>query len=282
MSLFTDRDFVTREMMLALDSEVAEVASSENITIEGDYSVIRQAWEECANTLIGRTVGFHGQRLVQLNQIVVDDALVARMGHIERWMLARAFVLFYQNAIARTVEDRYKVKLELHELNEKKHWRGLYDAGVQILHNPLPCPGALREISAGLFGESNITASGTAATTQTSVDVAITWLDSRRYVSATYRQNGESGPSQRLSFLIPDGKLLSVNIAGLTAPPFATHWNLYVGPAGGQMYLQNANPIPILTSTFTLSGEPVFGGIKSHMGQVPESNLILRNQVPRG
>lgn len=281
MPLFTDRDFITREMMIALDSEVGEVATAESITVEGDYSVIRQAWEECANILAARTIGFTGQRLIALNQIVVNDAAVARMGHIERWMLERAFVLMYQNAIARTVDDRYKVKLELHELNEKKHWRGLYDAGLQIVASPLPCPGAVHEIAVGVFGEANITSSGSALTSQTSVDVAISWVDSRRYSSALDPRNGESGPSERLSFVIPDGKLLSVNLNGLVPPTSASHWNLYAGAPSGPMFLQNTTPIPIGTGAFALAAAPNLAGAQSRIGQIPEWTLKFRNQVPR-
>lgn len=119
---------------------------------------------------------------------------------------------------------------------------------------------------------------GTNANATTLYDVAVTWVEQTRYLSPKTKGNSESAPSARatgisvttanvlhvdISVLNPPNGLNPLNSAlgqGLVIPGIASGWNVYVGAQGGTLFLQNATPIAIGTTGYTLAGAPVLSG----------------------
>lgn len=198
--------------------------------------------------------------------------------------------------------DRYKVKKEEYE----KEWKYTYyprvmHYGMPVVSRPLPCPGAIHEVNAGTFGTSNVsTVAGTNANASTTYDVAITWVDTAQgYLSATSKGFGESGPSARVQQTVASANVIRTSLAGLTSPAgasplsqqlgqglflygSATGWNVYVGTPGGTLYLQNATPIPIATTTYTLAGAPVLSGNQADQGQPANQVYTMQRTLDRG
>ena len=312
MSLFVDDDFVTVDHLMALDPEVLEIASAEGIATEGDGSVVRQAWDECADRLLEAIQTFGGELVetpgtitsgwffssskprVRLNQIVVSPQYGRRTSTLQRWMTYRALALFYRAAMNRRVSDRYETKYDRMMDESRRMWRSLFASGLPVVLNPLPCPGAVHEIHAGEFDSTAVTTIPGPGAPEGSYDVAITWVDGTAYVSPENKGNAESGPSRVLPIFVPADQLIQVSIAGLIPPGSAqyrgeatrkaTGWNIYVGEAGsGRLYQQNVAPIPLTTTSYSVAGPPALGvPYLLDSGQRADFNLTFQNIVGRG
>jgi hypothetical protein len=69
---------------------------------------------------------------------------------------------------------------------------------------------------------------------------------------------------------------------GVYSPLQATHWNVYVGRDGDQnLWLQNANPIPVGTQSFTLPNAPLLSGNALISGQSEDFNYAFQNVLSR-
>jgi hypothetical protein len=311
--LFTDDDLLTAEALTAVDPEVPEVAATEGIATEGENSILRAAWEECANTLLAKMEQFGGgldeattpfglgtaRSRVHLTQIVASDPYPRKLSALQRWMLYVALQLFYRAATNRTVSDRYEAKRERFETDAERHWKTLAAFGLPVVQEPLPCPGALHEHNSGTWTAANLTGVAGGAQAATTYEVAITWVDGSRYQSAAAKGNAESGPSQTLAFTVPVNQLLRVDITSLVAPTAAnqyrwsmadgplallnpTGWNLYVGRPDEGLWLQNGQPIPAGTKTYTLAGAPGLSGTPLDPGQKPDARYAFRPILQRG
>lgn len=312
--LFTDDDLLTSADLAALDSEVTEVAAAEDLVVEGEGSILRQAWEECANEILARMEAFGTELMfagvgrwssaggtrsrVYLTQIVATDAYARKLSALQRWVLYRALVLFYRAATNRTVNDRHALKRAQYAEDAKQHWKALWRRGLPVVLEPLPCPGALHEWNAGVWDGTKVTGVAGGASAATTYAVAITWVDQSRYQSPTAKGNAESAGSRVLAYTLPANELLQVSIAGLQPPDgipaartpadgtfrtlVATGWNVYVGAAEGPLYLQNPAPVPIGISSYTLTAAPVLGGAVLDPGQVPDTNFTFQNTLQRG
>lgn len=203
--------------------------------------------------------------------------------------------------------------------NEK--WSLLRSTGIPYIRLPLPAPGAIFEQGYGTWSAANnlaqVTQAGTAAAGP--YFVAITWVCQTGtandfYISPTNKQNSESGPSQvyptndspqiLASITLIAGNALQVGIANLTPPSgmvplaeasitgvtqgtmIATGWNLYVGLPDdqsnpGTLYLQNALPIPVAQTTYTLATDPVLSGYTMGPGQYPDANMPVGDLMMR-
>lgn len=306
--LFTDGDLLTQQDMVALDPEVPEVASAEGLIVEGDGSILRQAWDECANEVLGRMEAFGGRMgmpgqdgqvaRVALSQIVATDAYAHKLSALQRWVLYRGMAMFYRAATSRSLNDRHAMKMEQFREDAREQWKALWRRGLPVVHQPLPCPGALHERGAGDWGFESLSSVAGGGDPEATVLVAITWVDGSRYQGPLARGNAESAGSRPVGFEIPMQERLRVAIAGLRPPdgvpstqtpadgPYrtlvATGWNIYVGLLQGPLYLQNATPIPVADETYTFAAAPVFAGPQLDAGQVPEVNLVWQNVLQRG
>lgn len=312
--LFTDSDVLSAGDLAALDAEVAEVAAAEDLIIDGEGSILRQAWEECANEILARMEAFGGhlvfagggswggrtgtQSRVYLTQIVASDAYARKLSALQRWVLYRALVLFYRAAMNRTVNDRHALKMAQFESDARRHWKALWSRGLPVVWEALPCPGALHEWNAGAWDGANLEGVPGGADPERTYTVAVTWVDGSRYQSATAKGNAESGPSQVLAYTLPANELLRVDIGTLHPPDgrpgartpadgafrtlTATGWNVYVGAAEGPLYLQNGTPLPVGETVYSLPGAPLLAGAVLDPGQVPDTNFTFQNVLQRG
>ena len=320
MSLLIDSDCVTQADMVALDPEVATVATAEGFTVTGDGSIIRQAWDECADTLTESMQAFGGDIIawpgsitaygafgisrprLRLNQIVVTPTYGRRDSTLRRWMIYRAMALFYRAAANRLIKDRYETKWQRYEAESKKIWWNLWSNGLPMIAIPMAAPGALHDYYAGSWAASNLANVSASSTAGGSFNVVITWVDQTSgYVNSLNKNNAEGGPSAMLTTTVPANDVLQVNINGLNPPsmvqqpnrgiaegPYitrnATAWNVYVGSPtdpNGLMYLQNSTPIPVSTLSYTLAGDPVLSGALLQPGQVPDSNFAFQKTLQR-
>ena len=115
--------------------------------------------------------------------------------------------------------------------------------------------------------------------------------DATKYVSSLLPGNAESNPSTTLTTTVAADHVLGVSIASLTPPngyqdpstrilcvviPLAaTGWNVYVGPSGGVLTLQNATPIPIWTTSYQLALNPTTTGVPVGVGQYADRVLSM-------
>ena len=326
MSLLIDQDFVTQADMIAIDGETAEVADAEGLTIGGDGGIVRQAWDECSDELMEGWQAFGGDIIawpgtlttygafgicrprLRLNQIVVNSPYELRRAPLYRWMIYSALVAFYRSAASRRSVDRYEKKWNNYAAEVKRRWQMLTGTGLPMVALPLACPGAVHELMAGAWSASNVAAvAGGTMAAETVFDIAITWVDGTQYISPQNTQNCESGPSATVTLTVPAGQVLQVSTTGLNPPnktsamlkrgiadgPYmtrtATGWNVYAGPTGGALALQNAAPIPVATHTYTLADAPIAAapgvdGVGAPMldGQFPDANYTFMRVCQRG
>ena len=286
MSLYIDNDVVTVEHLAAVDPEIQDIASTEGISVD---AVIGANWNECADRLleslqcIGDGSWGTARLRVELHQIVTSSRYGSRTSTLQRWMIHGALVRFYRAAINRRLLDRYAAKYERAEEEAKRAWRRLVSAGLPVVIDPLPCPGAAHDKGVGRWDASAVsTVSGSGAAAG-SYDVAITWVS----------DGVESGPSAIVRAITSESETLRVSISGLIAPGSAqyrgaaqrtaTGWNVYVGEADSDLlWLQNSAPISLDNPTYVLPGAPVSDTIQMGDGQAADYTLTLQNVVGRG
>lgn len=115
--------------------------------------------------------------------------------------------------------------------------------------------------------------------------------DNTKYVSFANPGNAESNPSPIQTVTVASGNILKVDITSLTPPngyqdpsarilcvviPLAaTGWNVYVGPSGGILTLQNSSPIPIWTTSYQLAADPTITGVPVGVGQYADRILSM-------
>ena len=244
------------------------------------------------NVGIGNSV----RQKASLQQVVVSSDTLNQWGWIKHWVVYWALSMFYRDAFARTDGDRYDKKLKYYtELITRKIKPNIYTMGIPIVIRPLSCPGAVFERISGSWDSSNVSLhSGTGVSNGQAYDVAISYCDMSdwtRYQSVAKPNNAESDISQIVTVMPTTGQEISINISTLNPPTgaqhpsqmlvvvvsplTATHWNVYVGKSGGILYLQNATPIPIGITSYTLSSDPVLSGSQYYLGQYADRRLSV-------
>ena len=224
--------------------------------------------------------------------------------HLFRWIKYYVLHDFYRALDSRRDKSRYEKKMLLYADEKKKHWEILKNNGFPIVINPLAAPGATGQYGAGTWGVANLseTAGGAQAST-INYDVSITWCSLPAYVNGANQNGAESGGSSKATISVDASKVIHISIAslnppttnifpaigtadGLYPPMAATHWNVYIRttPASGTtpLFLQNAAPIPIATTTYTLADVPTTTGFQQNAGQpaqynfAPQTNMLWR------
>jgi hypothetical protein len=321
--LWTDATFVNTADLLAIDAEMTDVATANNVDVANH--TIPQAIRECGTELLINMQRFGGflssgnisanhlaavfnvggpgvnRTRILLGQIVVDDRHVLT---IKTWVEYYALVLLYRDIFARTKGDRFKIKMEQFSKDLKqKHWPWLRTMGIPIVYRPLPCPGAVNERS-GTWDTSNVGTAASPGAVGGSFYVVTTYVDQSQYLGPAFGvgpnavNNGQSHPSAALHITTAADQAIEVDITSLIPPsgqvdqsqlaqaivtPYrASGWNVFVGTsATGPFYLQNASPIPILTKTYTLAGDPVLSGATPN-GQFTDALYTLQDTLQRG
>ena len=316
--LYTDSDILTLADLIAIDSGIPSIIKANATPFDPSVT-----WNECRSMLLAACQSYGGYLgapgiaahnnaimnvwgtrnvpRVRLNQIITHESQYGSSTNspLKQWLAYRALYLFFRDVSNRLGVDKYQEKEATYKgLADGEAWRRLVQNGLSIVFSPMDAPGAKYGFQSGIWGASNTSsvAGGTNPSVQ-SVQVAITYYDSSRYVSQASKGNGESGPSAILTQQINANQLLKVDITSLTPPngtagqigtaagiytPLnATHWNLYVGDGSGPMYLQQES-IPIATKTWTLAGNPVYSGSLMGLGQFPDQYMPIPEYLMRG
>lgn len=235
---------------------------------------------------------------MRLNQVVAIGPDPSRQD-IKLWLTHSALRALYRAAYARFTKDsdRFERKMDFYATEEIRVWRNIESSGVPVVLSPIPCPGAIREPNAGAWGQANVTAGGSGSTeTGNSYFVAITWTGVP-YVSQTNKANAESGPSATVQISVAAAQVLSVSIVGLNPPSSTTPnvgtadglytqipaagWNIYVGMSADAMYLQNATPLALTTTSHALADAPVLSGYVMGLGQACDFNFSSQRMLHR-
>lgn len=318
--LWTDKIFISLNDLLRFDAEIQSVAESEEINLEGDNGMIRGAIEETSLELQKLMIAYGGylnsgdltanhlaavlnvgignsvRQKALLDQVCVSGDTAATFNWIKQWTLFWTLRIFYRNAFARTVNDRYEKKMEFYKQElDRRVTPSVKALGIPIVLRPLYAPGAVF-VQSGSWTTDNVglvAGPGTLDTTNV-VNVAITYVDMSQanlYVDQTKKNNAESEASDPITLVMQTGNVIEVDITSLVpptgqqnpaqvlvcviSPMKATHWNVYVGLTGRPMYLQNSTPIDINTKTYTLPGDPTFSGYQLGVGQYPDRRLSI-------
>lgn len=238
-------------------------------------------------------------------------------GPISTWMTYWAIVLGYRKLIGRVdpTKDVYLGKYNRYkQITAGEKWSLLRSTGIPYCRLPFPAPGAIYEPGSGTWTSANVTQSAQSGTSGGIFQVAITWVcqtSSVFYVNPLDKNNAESGPSMVHPDVFPTGILqstidanqaMSISIANLTPPTgaiplseasitgvsqgtmIATGWNIYIGSVNSPanyMYLQNATPIPIGVTSYTLPADPILNGYTLSPGQYPDANMPLADLMMR-
>lgn len=230
-----------------------------------------------------------------LSQVCVSGDVPGSSNWIKQWACFWALNCFYRDAFNRTVKDRYEGKMRYYKSElQRRITPTIYALGLPVVLRPLARPAATFERDSGTWDSTNVTAVAGAGTITGSRDVVITYVDmsdSTLYISPTVRNNSESEPADRITLTITTGNVVSVDISSLdpptgvqhpsqilvcvVSPLRATHWNVYVGAVDGTLYLQNTDPIPIATKTYTLAANPATSGPTAGIGQYASRRLSL-------
>lgn len=283
MALYTDKDFLTVDELISLDSSVSEVASVEGIELEGVGGIIHQAIEEAAGILLGKFQDFTyywcGNQLygdstppprIRIGQVVVDSNTTTYWSPLKRWIAFLALRNFYQTASNRKVEDKYQTKVkQIQDDIDRKYWLQLHQTGLPVISFPIPCPGAKYELNQGVWNDANVSTSAATATGGV-FDVAITWKSS----------SDESAPSETITVDVATNHVLAIDITSLNPPQGAVSWNIFAGVQGGSLTLQAT--VPVGTKTYTFDGDPVLSGTVIGRGQAHTANLTFINLFSRG
>jgi hypothetical protein len=217
-------------------------------------------------------------------------------------------VRFFHAAFARvTSNDRYEKKMQTYAKDVQwVYWPRLKSLGLPIVARPLVSPGAVNArafYSSSLMGgrwsvDRNLSVVDSAGSAAKDLVIAVTWVDQSFYKSPVDKYNGESYISPKLSISIDTDKTVVVDITSLRPPTSevdpaqiplavvtslnATGWNIYVGVAGGDLYLQNASPVPVAVKTYTVANNPLTTGYTTDNGQYPELYYTMQDTLQRG
>ncbi len=239
---------------------------------------------------------------VILNQVVTSDRIPNKWSHIKRWVVYRTVCAFYRNVSGRVNEkDRFQGRLLDFSKELKRVQNETFeDLGLPVCYQPLPRPAAAFEYNAGIWGDTNVAAVAGAGTVSGQYDVVITYACSQYYrnsLSLASRGNAESEPSKIVTTTLAPGEVIGVNLTGLVPPDgtqdpgtmalviytplTATHWNIYAGPTGQTLFLQNSTPIPITTTSYALTGDPLLNGPQPGVGQYADRRYQFMKTLQR-
>jgi hypothetical protein len=311
--LWTDALFINTEDLASIDAEVSDIASAENLTVDGINGIAHRSIEESGRQLMrylqnwsgflaGDSLSANhlqavfniGLPAVQRSRVLLDNICINGLNNqfwseLKTWVVYRALVNFFRAASNRAREDRYEEKRQQYLADLTNHvWPEVRAAGIPVVYKPLAAPAALMAHDSGTWLAATADGPGTASDL---FNVAVTYFDS------TASRNCESHPSVAQPVPVSEGSVVTVDISGLNPPnglgnpidiaraiitPLnATHWNLWVGGQNAPMIRQNAAPIPITTKTFTLPGDPVASGPKVGTGQWMDQFLTIQDMIFR-
>lgn len=250
MALFTDGTITTQEDLIAHESRILDLASTEGIDLAAKLDL---AQEEIGVSLSASSpwLSGYGAEGISLRNVAVTAPL-------KLWHAFRSLELVYRDAYGNQFNERYERKAK--QYRELSRWASetLFQIGVGLVWNPLPSPG---------IPELGFVAGPQDAATYF---VRTSWTNS---------SGEESAAGQLAEASIPNGSLLTAKTA--QAPANATGWNVYVGTTVEGLSLQNQGPLG-LGATWTEAGSGLVAGRAPGQGQEPSCLRGLPRVLERG
>ena len=166
--LYTDGTWINVDDLLAADSDIASVADTESIDLEG---ALKRVTGECGQDLLTALVNFSmsgSQNLsgVHINAVLGNSSVSsrARLGQIvahslspginspiKTWVTYSILAALYLDARSGKNGERYDLRLERFSKRADDAWLMLCELGIPIVNYPLPCPGAVFEPEMGTW-----------------------------------------------------------------------------------------------------------------------------------
>lgn len=319
--LWTDRDWITPADLYALDREIYDIASAEELVLRDREGSIHQGIAEASvelNTILQvyngefalggvsgghlaavRNVGvtgFYQTPRLHLSQIVVSSDRPDMPSALRRWAQYSVLAYIYRQASLTKLDDRHQQKLDVALDMISRRWKPyLYAEGVPAIVSPLAAPGALWERGTGTWDHSCITTAAGGAASEMEVDIAISFTG-EDYVDQDDQGNAESAISEPVRVVIPASEQVTIDITTLTpldtqpkqtaytlqyTPLTTTGWNVWIGAANRDLYLQQASPIAIATKTYGPVTPTLSGTAMQHEGQYPDAKYIVQRVTQR-
>ena len=217
MALFTDGGISDLEDLIALDSQLLDVATVEGIDVTRKLASAQEQIGLELITMLNR-LDFVAEPFWVSSQPRLKDVVVTTP--LKLWHTYRALEMVYSDAYSSQLNDRYAAKRDQFHEAALEACEKLIQIGVGVVSHPVPqatppqviaVPGNLPD---GIYY------------------VTMAWLNSL----------GEEATSAVPAVITLSASTLQVQPA--PAPATATTWNVYVGHAPEAMVLQNSSPIP--------------------------------------
>lgn len=245
MALLADGGLNTADSLRVHDSGVLDVTTSESIEPGAKLALA------LAELMDETSLYLAGEGSFRIEQVAVNPCLI-------RWHACRTLALIYRDAYFSQHNDRYGERWRHWEQQSKLAREVFVDLGVPIVANPLRRP-----------------ESPAASWTAGEFSPATYWIQ----ITAVDSSGQESAPSEATAVSVTAAHQLSVSAPGLD--PAAAGWNLYIGPAEGQLHRQNSIALD-RTSTWQQISDTATSAAKPGEGQAATIRVYRRRRLPRG
>ena len=250
--LFTDAILSTVADLADYESEIQNMASTEVINLD---TKLRLAQSELGIELLATSVLPDTNRVrnaFTLDQVVVTDAL-------KLWHVFHTLSIVFRDAYNRKLNDKYLPKWNEYRDLAKTTAGQYLTIGVALVLQPLPAP-----------GEPTLTGVAGGSLPATNYFARTTWVNSA---------GQESGPSQAVATVLPDGQLLVIETP---APPSqAVGWYPYLSSVSGQEQRQAGAPLD-LSASWTMPVDGSVSGPSLPSGQPPDMIRTVPRTLQRG
>ncbi len=243
MALFTDGAVSGIEDLMAYESAILEVATTEQIDLTIKLGLAQDELGINLEAFLSRQRTSAG-----LGNVIVTEPL-------KKWHTFHALAMVYRDAYHRQLNDRYEAKWN--EYIRLSQWarEALNQTGLGLTDDPIP-----RAAKPQLSYTSGISGAAT------------------YYVRVAWRniENEEGAPSDIATLTAPDGNALVVT--PVNPPASAVGWNVYVGFSAEEQTRQNTTPIAV-GAAWTAPASGIVQGTSAGAGQTPEYYLQPGPQV---
>ena len=246
MALFTDGPLSSMEDLIAHDSQLLEVASTEGIDVTRKLALAQEELGMELTAMLPRAGTAAG-----LESVVSTTAL-------RLWHTFHALALVYRDAHYGQLNDRYKGKWEEYERLAEWAAEKVMQCGVGMVWNPVP------------QAQAPQLAPVTGPLPEGTYYVSVAWING---------EGEEGAASFPAAISLNAGQ--TVRAMPPAAPAGAVGWNVFAGSAPDGMCIQNEAPIA-LNMAWTLVTDLRAGGRKPGSGQAPSYLRALPRLLQRG
>ncbi len=264
MALFTDVPISTLEQLVAQDTAVLDVASTEGIDAGAKLVLAQEELGIELTATLARspfsltTPSAWWPGSILTSQSVVRLSNIAVTPPLQLWHTFRTLALVYRDAYNNQLNDRYLGKWNAY--NDLAKWASgmLLQTGVGIVSDPIPVAQSPQvDVLSGTLPASTYF-------------VQIAWVNAR----------GEEGMGSKVaSVSVPDQHF--IRVAASNSPASAVAWNIYAGTSVDTIMLQSVLPIA-LGQAWLIAPSGLATGRGAGNGQEPNYFRQLPRYLQRG